>query len=89
MPTISFFFGMIVQMYWRDHAPPHFHIRYNEFEASVAIETGEVIEGRLPKTARRLAREWTERHRTELLVNWERGRNRQTFYSIQGYDEDD
>ena len=89
MPTISFFFGMIVQMYWRDHSPPHFHIRYNEFEGSISIETGDLIEGKLPRTARRLAREWAERHRAELLANWERGRNRQTFYSIQGYDEDD
>jgi hypothetical protein len=44
MPTISFFFGMMVQMYWRDHAPPHFHVQYNEYEGSVSIETGEVIE---------------------------------------------
>jgi len=39
MPTISFFFGMIIQMYWREHAPPHFHVQYNEYEASIAIET--------------------------------------------------
>ena len=89
MPTISFFFGMVIQMYWREHPPAHFHVQYNEFEGSVSIQTGEVIEGRLPPTARRLVREWAARHRDELLVNWERGRNRQTFYSIQGHDEDD
>ena len=80
---------MIIQMYWRDHAPPHFHVRYNEFEGAIAIETGELIGGKLPPTARRLASEWAARHRDELLANWERGRNRQSFYAIQGYDEDD
>jgi hypothetical protein len=25
MPTISTFYGILIQMFWRDHAPPHFH----------------------------------------------------------------
>lgn len=89
VPTISMFFGMIVQMYWRDHAPPHFHVLYNDFEASVSIATGEMIEGKLPPTARRLVKDWALRHRPELLANWERGRNRKPFYTIRGYDEDE
>jgi hypothetical protein len=28
MPTISFFYGIAIQMFWNDHAPPHFHARY-------------------------------------------------------------
>jgi hypothetical protein len=28
MPAISRFFGIIVAMYYNDHAPPHFHVRY-------------------------------------------------------------
>jgi hypothetical protein len=28
MPTISQFFGIIIQMFWRVHAPPHFHALY-------------------------------------------------------------
>jgi hypothetical protein len=33
MPEISRFFGIVVVMYYRDHAPPHFHAAYggNEF----------------------------------------------------------
>jgi hypothetical protein len=41
MPTISIFFGIVVQMYWRDHPPPHIHVFYQGFEALVAIDTGE------------------------------------------------
>jgi Domain of unknown function (DUF4160) len=33
MPTISSFYGILIQMFWRDHAPPHFHALYAEHEA--------------------------------------------------------
>ncbi|SFV30061.1 protein of unknown function [Devosia crocina] len=89
MPTIALFFGMVVQMYWRDHAPPHFHVFYQGYEGSIAIETGELIAGNLPKTAKRLLRDWTATHRTELLENWDRGRLQMPFNSIQGADYDD
>ena len=45
-------------MYVREHLPSHFHAVYGEFEANVSIDNGEVIEGRLPRNARRLVREW-------------------------------
>jgi hypothetical protein len=49
MPTISFFYGIAIRMYFRDHAPAHFHAIYGEHEAFISIETGEVIFGHLPK----------------------------------------
>ncbi|KAA2241046.1 DUF4160 domain-containing protein [Salinarimonas soli] len=54
MPTISIFFGIVIQMYWRDHNPPHLHAFYQGHEALFEIETGEVIAGSLPATARRI-----------------------------------
>ena len=39
MPEISRFFGIIVQMYYADHDPPHFHVRYAGQKALIAIET--------------------------------------------------
>jgi hypothetical protein len=38
VPTISIFYGIIIQMYWNDHAPPHFPVRYSEFRATVGIQ---------------------------------------------------
>jgi len=35
MPTISIFYGLVIQMYFREHAPPHFHVKYGEFQAVV------------------------------------------------------
>lgn len=38
MPEISRFFGMVILMYWDEHNPPHFHVRYGEFNAVITIE---------------------------------------------------
>jgi hypothetical protein len=38
MPEISRFFGIIIKMYFGDHAPPHFHAEYNDYRALVDIQ---------------------------------------------------
>jgi hypothetical protein len=70
MPTISFFYGIAIQMFWQDHAPPHFHALYGENEALIDIRTLEVLEGRLPRRALSLVLEWATAHRTELMEDW-------------------
>ena len=86
MPTISIFFGFVVQMYWRDHPPPHVHVLYQGYEALLAIETAEVIAGSLPPGALRLIRRWIDTRRPDLLANWERGRLREPFERVPGAD---
>lgn len=68
MPTISQFFGIVIQMFWREHAPPHFHALYAEHEVLVDIRTLEVIKGSLLKRA--LVLEWAAQHRTEFMEDW-------------------
>jgi len=73
MPTISMFFGIIIQLFFFDdekHHTPHIHARYNEFKASINIETAEILEGELPKRQLRLVQAWIEIHRDELMANW-------------------
>jgi hypothetical protein len=70
MPTVSVFYGIIIRMFYNDHPPPHFHARYGEFEATVGIETLDVIEGELPSRALSFVREWAIMHREELRDNW-------------------
>ena len=70
MPTISMFYGIIIQMFWDDHAPPHFHALYAEYEVQINITTLEVINGRMPRRALSLVLEWASEHRTELLEDW-------------------
>jgi hypothetical protein len=48
MPTISVFYGIVIQMFWRDHAPPHFHALYAEHEALIDLRDFGVIRGSLP-----------------------------------------
>ena len=40
MPEISHFYGIIIYMFPQEHNPPHFHVKYNEFKASIDIKTG-------------------------------------------------
>jgi len=70
MPTISDFYGMLIQMYWNDHAPPHFHVRYSGDKATVDIQSLAVLTGSLPRTAERLVLEWATEHQAELMENW-------------------
>jgi hypothetical protein len=72
VPTISRFYGIVIRMYFADHAPPHFHAVYAGEEAVIAITTLEVIRGGLPDRALRMVREWASIHRDELVANWER-----------------
>jgi len=75
MPVISRFLGIIIAMYWDDHAPPHFHAKYADYEVTVDILSG-VVDGKFPKRALRHILEWYDLHKTELLENWERcGKN--------------
>lgn len=57
-------------MYFNDHAPPHFHARYGEFEATISLDTLDVIEGQLPGRGLSLVRERAMIHREELLEDW-------------------
>ncbi len=69
MPEISRFLGIIIAMYYRDHAPPHFHAIYGEFEVTVEIDAG-TVNGDMPKRALAHIQEWLTLHRQELLDTW-------------------
>ena len=88
MPTISWFYGIAIRMYARDHPPPHFHAVYGEHEVFVSIDTGEVIEGGLPKRAARLVKEWTLARQDQLRENWRRARMGVPLEKIAGLDAD-
>ena len=66
MPELSRFYGIVIQMYFADHSPPHFHAHYAGRKAVVAIETLAFIEGELPARAKGLVIEWATIHQDEL-----------------------
>lgn len=57
-------------MFWDDHAPPHFHALYAEYEVIINITTLEIIKGSMPRRALALVLEWASLHRAELLEDW-------------------
>jgi hypothetical protein len=57
-------------MFWNDHPPPHFHVRYAASRARVSITDLQIISGTLPQAAERLVLEWAQIHQTELMGNW-------------------
>ncbi|MEY3881190.1 MAG: hypothetical protein RIQ94_1986 [Pseudomonadota bacterium] len=78
MPTISMFYGIIVSMFFEiqeKHHLPHihirYHIRYQGYKASIAIEDTRLLAGELPPRQLRMVQVWVDLHREELLADWE------------------
>ncbi len=83
MPEISHFFGIIIAMYYNDHPPPHFHVRYGQQKAIIGIQSLAIMEGKLSPRALGLVIEWAASHQAELLRNWELARQQEPLESVQ------
>jgi hypothetical protein len=79
MPEICRFLGIVISMYFDEHNPPHFHVKYNEHKAVIAIQTLNLLDGYLPARVRGLIEEWAELHQDELLSMWKS----QDFHKIK------
>ena len=79
MPEISIFYGIIIYMFFNDHNPPHFKVKYSEFEANILIENGTILNGDLPISKLKLVAAWAEIHKEELLQMW----NSKDFHKIE------
>lgn len=82
MPTISEFFGILILMYYNDHAPPHFHARYGEHEALLRIDPLGILKGYLPPKALSLVIEWAMIHQQELMKDWKLAESLQKLEKI-------
>lgn len=69
MPTISYFLGIRIYMYFDDHNPPHFHAVYQDFEAEFLLD-GTLLRGSLPPKQQKQVEVWADLHQTELVQNW-------------------
>lgn len=82
MPEISRFYGIIIKMYFDDHTPPHFHVQYGEYHASLSINTLGIISGNLPPRALGLVTEWGTINKKKLLADWKRAKNLEPLEKI-------
>ena len=88
MPIISYFFGIIIKMYFNDHYPPHFHAEYQGRDGRFAIADGACLEGNLPSKAVKMISEWAICHRSELTRNWDLAQANHPLERIPGADND-
>lgn len=53
-----------------EHPPPHFHVFYGEFSASIEIESLILGKGDLPPRIRRMVVAWAQLRQNELRIAW-------------------
>lgn len=83
MPEISRFLGIIITMYYSEHPPPHFHVRYGQHKAVIAVDPPALMRGELPPRVHGLIIEWAALHRDELLENWRLAESQVPLRSIE------
>ncbi len=82
MPEISRFLGIIIYMYYKEHAPSHFHAEYGEYTITVEIESG-IVQGKFPRRALNAVLEWYVLHRDKLMENWKLALNKKPLNKIK------
>ena len=77
MPELCRFHGIVIQIYYNDHAPAHFHATYGGYKAKFGLENLEMLTGRLPARQRRLVLHWASIRQEELREAWQRAQRRE------------
>ena len=83
MPEISRFLGIVIRMFYNDHAAPHFHPYYGDKMARVNIRTLAAMSSTLSPRVLGLVIEWAKTHQKALLTNWERARQGRPLRKIE------
>ena len=72
MPTVKIIDAIKIDIYSREHPPPHFHAIYAEYEELIIIESLHTYAGRLPKNQRVKVIEWAQGEKELLFENFNR-----------------
>ena len=88
MPTIAFFYGITITMYWSDHGRPHLHAAYGGEEAVFAIDDGALLAGQMRRRTARIVQDWIAQRRPDLMENWRRSQDQLPFQRISGPDDE-
>jgi len=85
MAIISMFYGIIISMYYFDnkqHKIPHIHVKYQGEEAVFSIPDGEILEGNMKSSKKKLVEAWILIHEDELIADWELAINGEEIFKI-------
>jgi len=72
MAIISMFYGIIISMYYfdnRKHKLSHIHVKYQGEQAIFTIPEGQLLEGDMKISKRKLVEAWIEIHKDELMAD--------------------
>ena len=72
MPTVKILDSIKIDVYSREHPPPHFHALYVEYEELIVIETLDTYAGKLPSVQRKKVIEWAKDRKEFLSENFKR-----------------
>lgn len=72
MPTLKIIDSIKIDVYSREHPPPHFHVIYAEHEELIEIKTFTTYAGNLPKVQRNKVIEWAKANQDYLMENFKR-----------------
>jgi hypothetical protein len=72
MPTLKIIDGTKIDVYSREHPPPHFHAIHAEDEELIEIKTLETYAGELPRKQRRKVIDWAADNQELLMENFNR-----------------
>jgi len=75
--------GISILMYFDDHNPPHFHVRYNDDRAIISINELKLLEGHLPARILGLVIEWAELRKEKLIQNWDMVKTTGKYFKIE------
>ena len=71
MPIIGRIKGLILRMFFGDHAPPHFHATNNDKNGLFKIDDLEMFRGDLSTKDQRKVRKWGEPRKDRLKEMWD------------------
>lgn len=72
MPTIKIIDAIKIDVYSREHPPPHFHALFAEHEELIIIGSLETYAGYLPQVQRNKVIKWALQNKIMLLSNFNR-----------------
>ena len=72
MPTIKIIDSIKIDVYSREHPPPHIHVLCAEYEELIVIETLETYAGYVPSAQRKKVIRWATTQKELLLENFKR-----------------
>ncbi len=66
--------GLKIELYAKEHAPPHFHVKGNNIDASFVIESCELLNGSISTKDRKKIEYWHKYSKPKLIEFWNKTR---------------